>query len=82
MGKITRILIDRLVGKGMDINTIPTYIRDFGRTISVKPSPTLQDLKQHLKLLGWHDFELDDHTLQLILANFIDRSQIREIGKA
>ena len=81
-GEIERVLRDRLVGKGMDINTIPAYVRDLGRTISVTPPPTLQDLNRQLQLLGWDDFELDDHTLQLIIANFDDVSHLQEIGDA
>lgn len=81
-GEIVRVLIDRLVGRGMAINTIPAYVRDLGRTISVKPPPTLEDLNRRLQLLGWDDFELDDHTLQLIIANFDDVSHLQEIGDA
>ena len=81
-GEIVRVLIDRLVGRGMAINTIPAYVRDLGRTISVTPPPTLQDLNRQLQLLGWDDFELDDHTLQLIIANFDDVSHLQEIGDA
>ena len=31
---------------------------------------TLSEVNDRLRMLGWDDLELDDHTLQLIIANF------------
>jgi hypothetical protein len=70
MDQIIRVLIERLVGKGMEINNIPAYIRDLANTVSVNGYLSLQELNGRLEMLGWDDFELDDHTLQLIMANF------------
>lgn len=69
MDRMIKTLIDRLVRKGMEIKTIPAYIRNLAHTISdAYLSP--QELNRRLQLLGWDDFELDDHTLQLIIAIF------------
>ena len=70
MDQIVRVLIERLVGKGMEISNIPAYIRDLANTVSVNGYLSLQELNGRLEMLGWDDFELDDHTLQLIMANF------------
>jgi len=70
MDQIIRILIERLVGKGMEISNIPAYIRDLANSVSVNGYSSLQELNGRLEMLGWTDFELDDHTLQLIMANF------------
>ena len=70
MEQIITTLIERLVGKGMEINNIPAYIRDLANILAVNSHLNLEELNGRLGSLGWDDFELDDHTLQLILANF------------
>lgn len=70
MDRMIKTLIDRLVRKGMEIETIPAYIRNLVHTISVDVILSPQELNRRLQLLGWDDFELDDHTLQLIIAIF------------
>jgi hypothetical protein len=58
------------LGKGMEISNIPAYIRDLANSVSFNGYSSLQELNGRLEMLGWTDFELDDHTLQLIMANF------------
>ena len=70
MEELIRILIERLAGKGMEINTIPAFIRDLANIMVANGYSSLQELNRRLKSLGWDDFELDDHTLQLIIAIF------------
>ena len=68
MEELIRILIDRLVGKGMAINTIPAFIRDLANVMVANGYSNLRELDSRVRSLGWDDFELDDHTLQLIIA--------------
>ena len=68
MERLTTILIQRMVRKGMEITTIPTYVRDLVNTLAVNGYLSLQELNGRLQSLGWDDFELDDYTLQLIMA--------------
>ena len=70
MDQIIRVLIERLVGKGMQVTDIPPYVRDLANTVSVNGHMSLPELNGRLRSLGWDDFELDDHTLQLIMVNF------------
>ena len=70
MVRIITTLIERLVGKGIEINTIPAYIRDLANILAMNSHLTLEEFNGRLRSLGWDDFELDDHTLQLVLANF------------
>ncbi len=70
MDLIGKILIDRLAEKGMDINNISAYIRNLANTLAANRLLSLQELNRRLQMLGWNDFELDDHTLQLIMASF------------
>ena len=69
------ILIKRLTGKGILKNNISAYLRDVSNTINSNEEIDLQDLNNRLMGLGWYEFELDDHTLQLIIANLEKQDQ-------
>jgi len=70
MAQLTRILVRRLVAKGMQASTLPAYVRDLANTIVAHGNSSLRELNRRLQSLGWHDFQLDDYTLQLIVATF------------
>ena len=70
MEDLIGILIERLTGKGMEVSAIPAFIRDLANTIVAHGYSSLQELNGRLQSLGWDDFELDDYTLQLIIAIF------------
>ena len=52
------------------LSTIPAYIRTVANSLIAHPTLSLEELNEHLRLLGWESVELDDYTLQLILAIF------------
>jgi hypothetical protein len=62
--------MERLKGKGMEITTIPAFIRDLANTMVANGYSSLQELNRRLQSLGWHDCELDHYTFQLIVATF------------
>ena len=70
MEQFIRMLMVRLVSKGMEVTSIPAFIRNVANTIVANPSMSLEDLASHLQLLGWNNFELDDYTFCLIIATF------------
>jgi len=70
MKSLIRILIERLVNKGMEITSIPAFIRNLATCISNDPDISMQDLNIYLRSLGWEDFELDSYTLNLVMATF------------
>ena len=70
MEALIRILMERLKGKGMEMSTIPAFIRDLANTMVANGYSSLQGLNGRLRSLGWDDFELDDYTFQLIIAIF------------
>jgi len=42
----------------------------------------MEEVNKRLHFLGWDDFDLDDHTLQLIIANLeANESMIPEFGE-
>lgn len=68
MNQLVEILVDRLERKGMARNTIPGFVRSLASTISGMPEMSLGEVRKRLQSLGWDDFGLDDHTLQLAKA--------------
>ena len=70
MSELTNILMDRLEKKEMEPGMIPCFIRDLATTVLINPDMGHRAVNRHLHLLGWDDFELDYHTLQLALACF------------
>jgi hypothetical protein len=70
MKPIARTLVHRLVDKGIDLKIIPALIRDTINTLSCNGmSHNLKELTRQIQVLGWYDFELDEYTFQLIIAN-------------
>ena len=68
MDRLIRILIDRLAGKGLEVTSIPAFIRNLVNSIVGDPHMSLEDLNNHLQLLGWENVSLDNYTLSIILA--------------
>jgi hypothetical protein len=68
--ELIRVLIDRLVNKGMEITYIPAYVRDIANTIAVTGNAGTGALNQRLEMLGWDDVSLDEYTLELVTAVF------------
>ena len=69
MDQINEILIHRLKNKGLAAFAIPGFIRDVANSISENRSIGLLEINRKMQLMGWNGIELDDHTLQLIIAS-------------
>jgi hypothetical protein len=70
MDELIRALITRLVNKGMEITSIPAYVRDIANTIAVNGNESPGALNRRLEMLGWDDVGLDEYTLELVTAMF------------
>ena len=68
MEQMNDILMQRLTTRGFAPHTIPRFIKDLTYTVAIDPQMNLGEINRRLHLLGWYDFEVDEHTLQLILA--------------
>jgi len=68
---IGNTLFKKLEQKGIEKNQIPLFIKDLINTFSAKDISDLMQINNCLHVLGWADFELDYHTLQLAKA-YID----------
>jgi hypothetical protein len=67
MEQLVKIIIKRLKEKGMDITLVPSFVRDVAN-LSISSASDLKELNRRLETLGWYEYELDDHTFQLIEA--------------
>jgi len=70
MEQLIRAVVERLARRGMEVASIPAFIRNVGNTVSAFPSMSLQELNNRLRLLGWDNFELDAYTFYLMLSTF------------
>ena len=61
-------LFQRLELKGMKKYIIPSYIRSMIICLVINPTITRLQLNKELQYLGWNNFKLDNHTLQLAIA--------------
>ena len=68
MEQLIKTLIELLVSKGVELTSIPAFIRNLANTLVSDPALTLEELNRHIHVLGWDDFELDPYTLHLVLA--------------
>jgi len=68
MHSLLKIISRRLISKGVPPGTIPTYLRDVANIYFSNTQQSTPEMNQRLHTLGWNDFELDDHTLQQIVA--------------
>ena len=80
MEELIGVLMDRLVSKGMKGLYVSPFIRNVANSIATNPSTSLRELRDHLQLLGWGDFELDDYTFHLISSIFESRPLVRKIN--
>ena len=65
-----RQLMDRLEMLGITRSLIPGFVRILANSLLVDPKMDLSEVNKRLRYLGWDDFELDYHTLQLAIACF------------
>jgi hypothetical protein len=65
MHNLKQLLNDRLQNIGLEQNLIPGFIRCLANSIYLKPNMELYQIRKQLEFMGWNDFVLDYHTLQL-----------------
>ena len=65
MDELIHILIERLLNKGLEITSIPAYVRDLANTIAVNGYSGPGELNRRLQTLGWDDLEIDEYTLEI-----------------
>ena len=63
-------LFDHLEAKGLEKDFIHSYIRSVKICLDINPAMNHFQLDRELHFLGWNDFVMDYHTLQLAIASF------------
>ena len=70
MGEIKQILIRRLEKLGVELSLIPGFIRSLANSLDYYPYMNLPQVNERLHYMGWDEFDLDYHTLQLVVTCF------------
>jgi len=70
MVRINPTLMRRLHDKGLAPAEITLFIRDVARTFTEDSYSGLREMNRRLHVLGWNTIDLDDHTMQVIIASF------------
>ena len=70
MERVNAILMGRLKDKGLFSVEIALFIKDAARAVEDDSRMGLQEMNRRLHVLGWDSIDLDDHTLQLMIAHF------------
>lgn len=64
---VDKKLICKLIESGVEASMIPGFIRSLANACLLTPDISHRQAIKRLKYLGWHDVELDYHTLQLAI---------------
>jgi hypothetical protein len=67
---LKKILIERLEKKGVEPVLIPGLLKNIVATLRDRPDITHKEVSEKLHYLGWNDFDLDENTMQIIIADY------------
>ena len=65
---LKQVLFHHLELKGIEKDLIPSFIKSMKICLVANPAMNHLQVDKELRLLGWNDFKLDYHTLQLAIA--------------
>ncbi len=68
--KLKKHLLKRLRQAGLERSLIPGFLRSVANSVFIVPHFNLTKVNEHLRYLGWDNFKLDYHTLELAIAYF------------
>ena len=69
LNKNKQALVHRLEERGLRRNTIPAFIMSLKSCLTDNPDMNYLQANKRLHFIGWDDFDLDYHTLELAIAN-------------
>jgi hypothetical protein len=69
METLRDIMLRRLYRMGLPAEAVPGFMRNLRQLMADPQQMGLHQLNQRLQWLGWTDIELDEYTLQLIMAD-------------
>ena len=69
LNKNKQALVHRLERMGLRKNAIPAFILSLKSCLTDNPNMDHLQANERLHFIGWDDFDLDYHTLELAIAN-------------
>ena len=67
---LKKILIERFEKKGVESVLIPGLLKNILATLKARPDITHEEVSEKLHYIGWNDFDLDENTMQIIIADY------------
>jgi len=67
---LKKILIERFGRKGIEPVLIPGLMKNILASLKDRPDSTHEEVSERLHFIGWNDFDLDENTLQIIIADY------------
>jgi len=67
---LKKILNERLEKKGVDQELIPGLLKNILAALRDRPDITHEEVSEKLRYIGWNGFDLDENTLQIIIADY------------
>jgi uncharacterized protein YjbK len=67
---LKKVLRERLEKKGVEPVLIPGLLKNILATLKDRPHITHEEVSQKLRYIGWNDFDLDENTMQIIIADY------------
>jgi len=67
---LKKILLERFGRKGIEPVLIPGLMKNILASLKDRPDITHEEVSERLHFIGWNDFDLDENTLQIIIADY------------
>ena len=67
---LKKILLERFEEKGVEPVLIPGLLKNILAALKDRPDITHEEVSDRLHYIGWNNFDLDENTLQIIIADY------------
>lgn len=74
---LKKTLLERFEKKGVEQVLIPGLLKNILATLKEKPDITQEEVNEKLHYIGWNNFDLDENTLQIIIAEYKASAPVR-----
>ena len=77
---LKKILLERFEKKGVEPVLIPGLLKNIMATLRGRPDIAHEEVSERLHYIGWNDFDLDENTLQIIIADYESSAPTPRLG--
>ncbi|MGE5839962.1 MAG: hypothetical protein ACM34H_08495 [Deltaproteobacteria bacterium] len=67
---LKKVLLERFEKKGVEPVLIPGLLKNIVAALRDRPDITYREMSEKLRYIGWKDFDLDENTMQIIIADY------------